>query len=242
MAALDPTLRRQLEKSVLEARTLAEGGARAALQQLAVDQSEPFAHMSPDERDLRVKLRARGRQIGDIRSRTGQQTIDHLTVECAYEHWHRMLFSRFLAENHLLMHPDGVPVTLEECDELAAEENATDGWTLAGRYAARMLPQIFRPDDPLLQVTFAPEHLLALEKLLANLPTEVFTADDSLGWVYQFWQAKRKEEINASGKKIGAEELPAVTQLFTEHYMVLFLLHNTIGAWWAGKLGVKDGD
>jgi hypothetical protein len=27
-----------------------------------------------------------------------------------------------------------------------------------------------------------------------------------------------------------------VTQLFTEDYMVLFLLHNTIGAWWAGKV------
>ena len=27
-----------------------------------------------------------------------------------------------------------------------------------------------------------------------------------------------------------------MTQLFTEHYMVLFLLHNTIGAWYAGKV------
>ena len=34
----------------------------------------------------------------------------------------------------------------------------------------------------------------------------------------------------------GADELPAVTQLFTEDYMVLFLLHNTLGAWWAGKV------
>ena len=45
-----------------------------------------------------------------------------LTQELAYEYWHRMLFARFLAENHLLMHPDGVPVTLEECNELAAGE------------------------------------------------------------------------------------------------------------------------
>ena len=36
--------------------------------------------------------------------------------------------------------------------------------------------------------------------------------------------------------KIGAAELPAVTQLFTEPYMVRFLLHNTLGAWWAGKV------
>jgi hypothetical protein len=63
----------------------------------------------------------------------------------------------------------------------------------------------------------------------------VFLASDSLGWVYQFWQADRKDEVNASGNKIGADELPAVTQLFTEDYMVDFLLDNTLGAWWAGK-------
>ena len=69
-----------------------------------------------------------------------------------------------------------------------------------------------------------------------ELPGEVFTAEDSLGWVYQFWQSERKDEVNASGDKITGETLPAVTQLFTEHYMVLFLLHNTIGAWWAARL------
>src|SRR5208282_5941189 len=93
-----------------------------------------------------------------------------------------------------------------------------------------------RPDDPVLQITFAPEHHLALEKLLESLSNAVFIADDSLGWVYQFWQSKRKDEVNASEKKIGAEELPAVTQLFTEDYMVDFLLDNTLGAWWAGKV------
>ena len=42
------------------------------------------------------------------------------------------------------------------------------------------------------------------------------------------------------GVKIGADELPAVTQLFTEPYMVRFLLHNTLGAWWAGKVLAAD--
>ena len=40
---------------------------------------------------------------------------------------------------------------------------------------------------------------------------------------------------NKSEVKIGARELPAVTQLFTEPYMVSFLLDNTLGAWWAAK-------
>jgi hypothetical protein len=243
MAPLHQDLRKQLEKVIVEAREVSEEGAHAALQQLAVDQAEPFKNMPPERRELRIKLRARGRQLGDtLEEKKKTQSIQHLTQECSYHYWHRMLFARFLAENHLLIHPDlAVPVTLEECEELAKDEKPVPGgkmdkWVLAGRFAATMLPQIFRPDDPVLQVTFAPEHQLALEKLLESLPNAVFTADDSLGWVYQFWQSKRKGEVNASEKKIGADELPAVTQLFTEHYMVDFLLDNTLGAWWAGKV------
>ena len=149
-----------------------------------------------------------------------------------------MLFARFLAENHLLMHPDGVAVSLEECEELAASERAPNGYVLAARYASRMLPQIFRVDDVLLEIEFAPEQRLALEKLLASLPRETFLADDSLGWVYQFWQTKKKDEVNKSGDKIDGRTLPAVTQLFTEDYMVQFLLHNTIGAWWCARQGI----
>ena len=76
----------------------------------------------------------------------------------------------------------------------------------------------------------------SLDKLLDNLPADIFTAADSLGWTYQYWQTEKKDTVNESGDKIGADELPAVTQLFTEHYMVLFLYHNTIGAWHAGKV------
>jgi hypothetical protein len=74
----------------------------------------------------------------------------------------------------------------------------------------------------------------------SELPAELFRATDALGWVYQFWQTEKKDEVNASGKKIGADELSPVTQLFTEDYMVDFLLDNTLGAWWAGKVLAKD--
>ena len=107
---------------------------------------------------------------------------------------------------------------------------------LAGEFAVPMLTQVFRQDDPVLAVQFAPEDRKRLEELLEALPSDVFMASDSLGWTYQFWQAKRKDEVNAAGNKIGADELPAVTQLFTEDYMVDFLLDNTLGAWHAGKV------
>ena len=234
MSALPRDLRRQLDRTVRKARRAAEEGARKALQALAVHLREG----APERRPLRNRLRARGRQLGDRRDpRTGAQAIDRLAHECAYEHWHRMLFARFLAEAGLLIEPQtGVAVTLDEVRELARDRPGGDWLALASAWAAGMLPHIFRQDDPVLDVALPRETRSGLEALLASLPAAVFLAEDSLGWVYQFWQADRKQEVNRSGVKIGADQLPAVTQLFTEDYMVLFLLHNTLGAWWAGKV------
>lgn len=239
MKPLEKSLRNKLEKTVKEARVVAEDAAKATLEQLGIGEASAFSYLSESERELRRKLRAHGRQLGDVRNAVSEvQQIERLIEEVAYEHWHRMLFARFLAENNLLMYPDPVDpvaVTLEECEDLAKDEGAANGWELASRFAAKMLPQIFRPDSPTLQLILPPEHQQRLERLVGDLPLEVFTASDSLGWVYQFWQAKRKDEVNASEVKIGARELPAVTQLFTEPYMVAFLLDNSLGAWWAAR-------
>lgn len=240
---LDKKLRSQLENTVKKARDIAEEAALAVLEQLGVGEKAKPSYLNDTQQNLRVRLRARARSLGDNRKADGEQSIDRLQEEVAYEHWHRMLFSRFLAENNLLMYPDPdepVAISLEECEDLAADEGAANGWELAGRYASQMLPQIFRVDSPVFELKLAPNHQLDLEKLLASLPIEVFTASDSLGWVYQFWQANNKERINKSEVKIGARELPAVTQLFTEPYMVSFLLDNSLGAWWAARRLTED--
>jgi hypothetical protein len=147
-----------------------------------------------------------------------------------------MIFVRFLAENDFLIDPEyGQAVPMESLVEIA-EESKVDPWVLGGQFASAALPAIFRKDDPLLEVRLSTETQRDLNDLLGSLPSEVFTADDSLGWVYQFWQSEEKDRVNASGDKIDGRSIPAVTQLFTEHYMVLFLLHNTLGAWHAGKV------
>lgn len=233
--ALDRELRKELANAVRSARRIAEAGAKAALGALRVGAAEPDPAMSEDERLLRRRLRAHGRGLGDRRQGDAQETT-RLAHEVAYEHWHRMLFARFLAENDLLIEPEsGLAVSLDECRELARERNA-EMWTMVGGFAERMLPRIFRADDPSLAVRLAPETQQAFEQTLNDLPAAVFRADDALGWTYQFWQTDRKDEVNKSGARIGADELPAVTQLFTERYMVRFLFHNTVGAWRAGKM------
>jgi len=235
MAVLTTQQRNRLESAVKQARKLSETGARNALHRLAVDHTEPFAHMPADQRALRNRLRNKARLLGDELSSNDGQGIYHLAYELAYEYWHKMLFVKFLEANGLLIHSDGVAVTMEECEELACEEGFADKWDAAASYASKMLPAIFRTDDPLMQVNFATEDRIKLEGLLDGLDPDIFTADDSLGWVYQFWQSEAKETIKRSGDKIDGEKLPAMTQFFTEPYMVHFLIDNTIGAWWVSR-------
>ena len=228
MRALPSFLRKQLESAVLAGRRASEGACRSALEGLGVFSDRRPEHLGDEEAALRNGLRAKWRQLGND---------DGLLVsECAYEQWHRLLFARFLAENSLLLHPQfKAPVTLEDCEDLAAKLGESDGWAVAARFAAEILPGIFRLDDPCVRLRLAPEGKFALEEVITGLPAEVFAADDALGWVYQFWQKDKKDEINNSERKIGGADLGPVTQLFTENYMVRFLLENSLGAWWASR-------
>ncbi len=244
MPFLTPSDRRALESAIRTARAAADAGAKNALQTLSVGAAQAPDFMGESARRLRNRLRAHGRSLGDTYDRQkGTQETRRLERELAYEHWHRMLFARFLAENELLIDPASkVAISLAEASDLA-HLAGQDPWEFAARAAQTMLPGIFRPADPVLEVPLAPETRTQLERLVAGLPASVFTAEDALGWTYQFWQGAEKEAVNLrmkSGEKITGATLPAVTQLFTEPYMVDFLLHNTIGAWHAGKVLARN--
>jgi hypothetical protein len=235
---LTTLLRHTLEKAAMDARIVAEEGAREAIRRLGVGVGKAPGYLSDSEKELRRRLRAHARALGDAFDRKEDtQETKRLIEAAAYAHWHRLLFARFLAERGLLRNPEhDVAVTLEDCRELAEAEGLADAWAVAERYAAAMLPAVFPVADPVLALDLDAMHIQKLQRLVKDLDAEVFQSEDSLGWTYQFWRASEKDAINDSGVKIGADELPAVTQLFTEPYMVRFLLHNTLGAWWAAKV------
>ena len=236
MPFLNPAIRDTLKSAVQDARTAAEKGAQQALDGLAVGQAKFFPFMSAEQRELRIRLRFRARQLGDVPTLDDRYSLENLIEACGYEHWHRMLFARFLAENNLLVEPEmGVPVSLEECQEFAREQG-TDTWTWPAAMPSVCCRRFFDPRIRSWRSDLPPEHAAELQRLLTGLEREVFLGEDALGWSYQYWQAERKGAINDGGGKIGARQLAAVTRLFTKDYMVLFLVHNTLGAWHAGKV------
>jgi hypothetical protein len=221
MAYLTPSLRRTLKDTIQQARSAAEAGAADALRRLGVREARRPEHLSDAQGQLRNRLRAHARTLGDALSPDGTQAIERLTEATAYVQWHRLLFARFLLERRLLRHPeDGGDLTLLDCREEAAALGLADEWAVAAHFTALLLVGVFPPDDPVEGIFLAPEHARALRQHLLSLDAEMFAAEDTLGWTYQFWRSQEKAAINASGRKIGAAELPAVTQLFTEPYMV----------------------
>ena len=59
--------------------------------------------------------------------------------------------------------------------------------------------------------------------------------DLTLGWVYQYWNDPEREALDAKlneSQKLQNHELGPKTQMFTERYMVEWLLHNSLGQQW----------
>jgi type II restriction/modification system DNA methylase subunit YeeA len=56
-----------------------------------------------------------------------------------------------------------------------------------------------------------------------------------IGWLYQYYISEKKDEVFADlkrNKKITPENIPAATQLFTPHWIVRYLVENSLGRLW----------
>ena len=84
-----------------------------------------------------------------------------------------------------------------------------------------------------------PANLLAVNSILAEC-RNVMTPDackdvEVIGWLYQYYISERKDEVFKNfkkGKKAGPREIPAATQLFTPHWIVRYLVENSLGRLW----------
>jgi type II restriction/modification system DNA methylase subunit YeeA len=100
------------------------------------------------------------------------------------------------------------------------------------------MPFLFEQIDDYTELLM-PEDLLSQASILAQL-REVMTEDacqdvEIIGWLYQFYISEKKDQVFAGLKKnqkITAENIPAATQLFTPHWIVRYLVENSLGRLW----------
>ena len=100
------------------------------------------------------------------------------------------------------------------------------------------MPFLFEELDDYTELLM-PEDLLSQSSILAEL-RKVMTEDacqdvEIIGWLYQFYISEKKDQVFAGLKKnqkITAENIPAATQLFTPHWIVRYLVENSLGRLW----------
>ena len=86
-----------------------------------------------------------------------------------------------------------------------------------------------------------PEDLLSQTSILARLREVMVMTEgecqdvEIIGWLYQFYISEKKDQVFAGLKKnqkITRENIPAATQLFTPHWIVRYLVENSLGRLW----------
>lgn len=106
------------------------------------------------------------------------------------------------------------------------------------RYWRKAMPFMFARDGDYTELLI-PSNLLSDESILSRtnaiLTPEVCKDVEVIGWLYQFYISQRKDEVFIGfkkSKKAGAAEIPAATQLFTPHWIVRYLVENSVGRLW----------
>jgi type II restriction/modification system DNA methylase subunit YeeA len=53
-----------------------------------------------------------------------------------------------------------------------------------------------------------------------------------IGWLYQFYISEKKDDVMGRKSVVASEDIPAVTQLFTPHWIVQYMVENSLGRLW----------
>ncbi len=140
--------------------------------------------------------------------------------------------------------PDGAPPSITALLEGRTPSNTpqAEAYRLLLVHACNQwhgpMPFLFEELDDYTELLM-PEDLLSQSSILAEL-CAVMTEDacqdvEIIGWLYQFYISEKKDQVFAGLKKnqkITAENIPAATQLFTPHWIVRYLVENSLGRLW----------
>lgn len=102
----------------------------------------------------------------------------------------------------------------------------------------RIMPYLFERIEDYTELLM-PDDLLSGNSILAYtreaMTPEACESVECIGWLYQFYISEKKDQVFEGlkkNKKITPENIPAATQLFTPHWIVRYLVENSLGRLW----------
>lgn len=254
---ISPEVRSALRAFVLEARAALEDDFRRQLVGLGVrpertvDPTEELDEGADRVRTAAVAVIDRSREAGAA----PEDAFETYVQDSAFTFLNRLIGLRCLEERGMLIVGGNSETAIRQDprlgasslyfrvrNELPLEAGIRQVWRIALDRAFQAVSErvglLFDPDSEYGQLLPLPATLSRLVDGLndPSIPSTVWADDEVLGWVYQYYNAEEKDaaydKLKKGGKLEHPEELAAASCLYTERYMVDFLLQNTLGRIW----------
>jgi hypothetical protein len=252
--------RSRLQKATQEARRLLEEEfSRQLLETYDINvaagrwSEEPGAHLQAEQRLLREKLLAwiehRSVQINDEK-----EALLLALREIAFTALNRFVALKLMEARELVrpcvsggLESEGFQEFTAVAQGLLVEQESSYRLYLETVFedVSRELRALFDPRDP--ASLLWPKRTALLELLdILNRPelAELWREDETLGWIYQYFNGNDVKEMRDAAKggaPRNSRELAVRNQFFTPRYVVEFLTDNTLGrVWYEMRQGDTD--
>ena len=188
--------------------------------------------------------------------------FDSVVEEFAYTWFNRIIALRFMEVHDYFDHgfkvltsrdgsyePEILQNVMYLMDTLRLDENVVHSLYAQNKYEelyryilfkqcnqlSSILPMLFNAQESYMELLL-PNNLLSSDSVIRQIeliPEEDFKNDvEVIGWLYQFYNSVKKDQVFASKTTITKETLPAVTQLFTPDWIVKYMVQNSVGRLW----------
>lgn len=208
-----------------------------------------------------AELRGYEREIGELRKQIEAKTEKIVIEEVAYTWFNRVMALRFMDANGynapMIVTPAAGqtrPEILQEAmggniDEelmLTAEEKLLPEAKLyrkllvavCNKQMSQPMPFLFEHISDYTELLL-PDDLLSDQSFVSDIRNGMTDEDclnvELIGWLYQFYITDRKADAETKKSKKGglkSDEQAAATQLFTPHWIVRYMVENSLGRIW----------
>ena len=208
-----------------------------------------------------AELRGYEREIGELRKQIAEKTEKIVIEEVAYTWFNRVMALRFMDANGynapMAVTPaegqtrpeilqDAMGGSIDDALMLTAEEKVLPEAKLyrkllvavCNKQMSQPMPFLFEHISDYTELLL-PDDLLSDQSFVTDIRHGMTDEDcqnvELMGWLYQFYITDRKADAEIKKSKKGglkSDEQAAATQLFTPHWIVRYMVENSLGRIW----------
>ena len=208
-----------------------------------------------------AELRGYEREIGELRKQIAEKTEKIVIEEVAYTWFNRVMALRFMDANGynapMVVTPaegqvrpeilqDAMGGNIDDALMLTAEEKVLPEAKLyrkllvaiCNKQMSQPMPFLFEHISDYTELLL-PDDLLSEQSFVTDIRRGMTDEDcqnvELMGWLYQFYITDRKADAESKKSKKGglkSDEQAAATQLFTPHWIVRYMVENSLGRIW----------